>query len=111
MPLGTGTGIISIVLSALRAALLGDAPHEGRFFATDLGRCTVPRLSPYSQKETASAMPILSHNIESNAKHFTQPQDSPQPLALNWDEENLPEQVAEAGGFDVILCVSSSGLD
>ena len=45
-------------------------------------------------------MPILSHNITSNSKYFTQ---SPQPLTLDWDEEYLPDQVIEAGGFDVIL--------
>ena len=51
-------------------------------------------------------MPILSYNITSNAKYFTQPQDSPQPIALDWDVENLPEQVIEARSFDVILYVS-----
>ena len=52
---------------------------------------------PYSRKRVALATSILSHNIKSNTKYFTQPQDSPQPLALDWDEENLPEKVEEAG--------------
>ena len=63
---------------------------------------------PSLQKRTASAMHILSHNVTSNAKRFTQPPGpSPQPLALDWDVENLPEQVTETGSFDVILYVSS----
>lgn len=85
--LGTGTGIVSIILSVLQAARLNETPREGQLFATDL----------------ASAMPILSHNITSNQKYFTQPADSPQPLALDWDEEKLPKQVVDAGGFDAIL--------
>jgi len=55
----------------------------------------------------ASAIPLLSHNITSNAKYFTQPADTPEPLALDWDDKGLPEQVTQAGGFDAILCVSS----
>jgi len=55
-------------------------------------------------------MPILSHNISCNAKYFIQPPDSPQAVVLDWDEENLPEQVAEVGGFDIILYVSSSSF-
>jgi hypothetical protein len=55
-------------------------------------------------------MHILSHNITCNAKYFTQPPDTPQPLTLDWDEENLPEQVMEVGGFDAILYVSSHAL-
>jgi len=41
---GTGTGIVSIVLSALKAALLGETLREGRLFATDLGRYPAPLL-------------------------------------------------------------------
>ena len=55
-------------------------------------------------------MPILSHNISCNAKYFIQPPDSPQDVVLDWDEENLPEQVAEVGGFDIILYVSNSSF-
>ena len=42
--LGTGTGIVSIVLSALKAARLGETPREGQIFATDLGSYSVPPL-------------------------------------------------------------------
>jgi hypothetical protein len=52
-------------------------------------------------------MPLLSHNITSNARYFTQPPDVPQPLALDWDGERLPEQVVQAGGFGAILYVPS----
>lgn len=55
-------------------------------------------------------MPILSHNISRNAKYFIQPLDSPQAVVLDWDEENLPEQVVEVGGFDIILYVSNSSF-
>ena len=50
-------------------------------------------------------MPLLSHNITSNAKHFAQPPDILQPLVLDWDNESLPEQVIQTGGFGVILYV------
>ena len=105
---GTGTGIVSIVLSALRATRLGETPRGGQLFATDLCRYPAPLLSgsPHSSRRIASAMPVLSHNVSSNAKYFIHPQDSPQPLVLDWDEENLPERVLEAGGFDIILYVS-----
>jgi len=61
--------------------------------------------TPHSRECIASAIPLLSHNITSNAKYFTQPTDAPEPLALDWDDESLPEQVAQTGGFDVILYV------
>jgi hypothetical protein len=104
---GTGLGVVSIVISALRAMRLGETPRKGRLFATDLDSYPAPLLSgpSYLPVPVASAMPILSHNISSNAKYFTQPPDLPQPLALDWDEEDLPEQVVEAGGFDIILYV------
>jgi hypothetical protein len=104
---GTGTGVVSIVISALRAMRLGETPRKGRLFATDLGSYPALLLSGplYLSVRVASAMPILSHNISSNAKYFTQPPDLPQPLTLDWDEEDLPEQVVEAGGFDIILYV------
>ena len=35
---GTGTGIVSVVLSALKSTRFGETPREGRLFATDLGR-------------------------------------------------------------------------
>ena len=106
-PAGTGTGIVSITLSALRAARLNETPRKGQLFATDLGRLVVSPPSAALTETTASAMLILSHNITSNQKYFTQPSDSLQLLALDWDEENLPKQVVDAGGFDAILCVSS----
>ena len=97
------------------SGLLGSAKHHAKahFSRPICVGVLCPGLSPYSRKAAASAMPILSHNIASNAKYFTQPPDTPQPLALDWDEEDLPEQVAEAGRFDVILYISSSasGLD
>jgi hypothetical protein len=41
---GTGTGIVSIVLSAFKAIRLGETPREGQLFTTDLGRYFVPLL-------------------------------------------------------------------
>jgi hypothetical protein len=55
-------------------------------------------------------MPILSHNITSNAKYFTQSPEPPEPLTLDWDEQNLPEEIIETGSFDLILYVSSHKL-
>ena len=63
--------------------------------------------SPHLRVSLASAMPLPSRDVISNAKYFTQPADAFQPLALNLDDECLPEQVVQAGGFDVILYISS----
>ncbi|KAF9643452.1 hypothetical protein BDM02DRAFT_3123456 [Thelephora ganbajun] len=60
-------GIVSIVLSALKAIWLGETSHKGRFFAIDL----------------ASVTPLLFRNINSNAEYFTQLSDTLQPLALD----------------------------
>lgn len=55
---------------------------------------------------TASAMPLLTHNLEQNAASL---RTRPQALVLDWDNEELPQEVlAVKGGFDVIMQVALS---
>jgi len=68
-------------------------PHH-YFGSLHLSRCIVPVVSR------------LLHNIAPNAKYFIQPPDLPLPLTLDWDDKNLPEQVVEARGFNIMLYVS-----
>ncbi|KAI0700024.1 putative methyltransferase-domain-containing protein [Cerioporus squamosus] len=83
--LGSGTGIVSLTLGALRSART--AQKAGCILTTDLG----------------SALPLLQHNIATNASLFTSPPSYPRALELDWDEA-LPEGVRSAeGGFDAII--------
>ncbi|RDX50268.1 hypothetical protein OH76DRAFT_1349222 [Lentinus brumalis] len=82
--LGAGTGILSLTLGALRCART--TQKEGCVLTTDLG----------------SALPLLQHNIATNASLFTGPSSHPRPLELDWDEAP-PEEVRSAGGFDAIV--------
>lgn len=70
---GTGTGVVSIVLSALKATRLGETHREGQFFATDLGRSAVPLLyitlmRPCSIRDTYS---IPQHGFQHQISHST----------------------------------------
>ncbi|RPD52647.1 hypothetical protein L226DRAFT_460788 [Lentinus tigrinus ALCF2SS1-7] len=83
--LGAGTGIISLTLGALRSART--TQKDGYILTTDLG----------------SALPLLQHNITTNANLFSTPSSHPTPLELDWDEP-LPEDVRSVdGGFDAIV--------
>ena len=77
---GTGTGIVSIVLSALRAAHLGKAPREGRLFATDLGTHPTQLLcvTPINVHSVRDAYPILQHIFQRKVFHST-PRPAPIP--------------------------------
>ncbi|KAH9987134.1 putative methyltransferase-domain-containing protein [Russula compacta] len=88
--LGAGTGIVSLVLAALRSAhLITSSPHhEDCILSTDL----------------PSSMELMSYNIRMNAAHY--PRCPPTALPLDWDEELLPEPVQvvlERGGFDLVV--------
>jgi len=85
--LGAGTGIVSLVLGALRS-LQGNLDDRGSIISTDL----------------ESAMPLLEENISRNEGLFTSISNRPQPAVLNWEDEHLPTQVTSvSGGFDVII--------
>ncbi|KAI0251413.1 putative methyltransferase-domain-containing protein [Lactifluus subvellereus] len=84
--LGAGTGIVSLVLAALRSANPASASHETRILSTDL----------------PSSMELMSYNIRANAALY--PHCLPTALPLDWDE-GLPDAVRdvhERGGFDLI---------
>ncbi|KAH9931814.1 putative methyltransferase-domain-containing protein [Fomitopsis serialis] len=83
--LGAGTGMVSLALGALRSTKATDG---GCIITTDL----------------SSAMPLLEHNISSNASLFSSDASRPRALTLDWDEQTLPPEVsATQDGFDVIL--------
>ncbi|TFK52015.1 hypothetical protein OE88DRAFT_1602605, partial [Heliocybe sulcata] len=86
--LGAGTGIVSLVLGALRARP-DSSEKTNRILTTDL----------------PSAMPPLSQNIAANFQLFTSTADTrPEAIVLDWDDENLPEEVLSLnGGIEVIL--------
>lgn len=86
LELGAGTGIVSLVLGALRSAKARS--ESGCILTTDL----------------ASAMPLLEHNIASNDSSFTCSSTRPRAVVLDWDEERFPEEVSDIQhDFDVII--------
>lgn len=83
--LGAGTGIVSLVLAALRSSDTC-AAHETRIFSTDL----------------LSSMELMNYNIHANTALY--PNCPPTTLPLDWDEEELPEAVRDIrGGFDLVV--------
>jgi len=46
-------------------------------------------------------MPLLKQNISTNAKHYTSAK--PQALVLDWDDDELPDEVKDVGGLDAIV--------
>ncbi|KAG7093508.1 hypothetical protein E1B28_007183 [Marasmius oreades] len=94
LELGAGTGIVSLVLSALRSGVLtspSEPEHEENC------NCIITTDLP-------SAMPLLEHNISSNSHLFLNPTYSaPTPKVLDWDED-LPEFTQKIpGNLDFIL--------
>ncbi|KAH9167392.1 putative methyltransferase-domain-containing protein [Lactarius sanguifluus] len=84
--LGAGTGIVSLVLAALRSSDTACAAHETCIFSTDL----------------PSSMELMNYNIHANTALY--PHCPPTALSLNWDEEELPEAIRERhGGFDLVV--------
>ncbi|KAI0305793.1 putative methyltransferase-domain-containing protein [Multifurca ochricompacta] len=93
--LGAGTGIVSLVLAALRSAITtnsrrcpaSSASFETHIFSTDL----------------PSSMELMDHNIRGNSALY--PHCPPRALPLNWDEElpDIVRNVLERRGFDLIV--------
>ncbi|KAH9074847.1 putative methyltransferase-domain-containing protein [Lactarius deliciosus] len=84
--LGAGTGIVSLVLAALRSSDTACAAHETRIFSTDL----------------LSSMELMNYNIRANTTLY--PHFPPTALPLDWDEEELPEAIrGRRGGFDLVV--------
>ncbi|KAI0057207.1 hypothetical protein BV25DRAFT_1920310 [Artomyces pyxidatus] len=84
--LGAGTGMVSLVLAALRASSINDAELERktRILSTDL----------------PSSIELMELNIQMNTALF--PDAAPSVLALDWDEA-LPSAVHDIGTFDLIV--------
>ncbi|PCH44143.1 hypothetical protein WOLCODRAFT_104648 [Wolfiporia cocos MD-104 SS10] len=86
LELGAGTGIVSMTLGTLRHA--NQPPKSGSIMTTDL----------------PSAMPSLEHNISANETLFQSQSSRPQALVLDWDNDQLPDEVsAIQGGFHAII--------
>ncbi|KAF9499516.1 hypothetical protein BDN71DRAFT_1463970 [Pleurotus eryngii] len=83
--LGTGTGIVSLVIAASRSTGISEDEDKAKICATDL----------------PSALPLLEHNIEINTA-LCFPRRPPIPLALDWDEE-LPDVIQETDGAELIV--------
>lgn len=86
LELGAGTGIVALTLAALISIKSMSSRGYSHIITTDL----------------ESAMPLLEHNISTNAHLF---QDTrPTAVVLDWDNETLPDSIqAFNEGFDVIV--------
>ncbi|KAL0955132.1 hypothetical protein HGRIS_004045 [Hohenbuehelia grisea] len=84
LELGAGTGIVSLVLAALRTASLTPGAEHAQILTTDL----------------PSAMPLLEQNIKTNSRCFST--SPPQAAVLDWDEP-LPESILATQGLDAII--------
>ncbi|KAF7430688.1 hypothetical protein PC9H_006399 [Pleurotus ostreatus] len=83
--IGTGTGIVSLVIAASRSTAISEDEDKAKIYATDL----------------PSALPLLEHNIEINTPSCF-PRRPPIPLALDWDEE-LPDVIQKTDGAELIV--------
>jgi hypothetical protein len=103
---GSGTGIFSITLGAVRSidrytTLARGDIYSRLIFVRDHIYGDAKNLMPIP---LASAMPLLSHNISSNAQSFSSASLHPKAFSLDWDDEELPPEVqSDEQGFDVIL--------
>ena len=50
---------------------------------------------------SASAMPLLEHNISTNTHHC--PSTTPKASVLDWDDEELPKEVQDLENLNVIV--------
>ncbi|KXN81556.1 hypothetical protein AN958_04493 [Leucoagaricus sp. SymC.cos] len=89
--LGAGTGIVSLMVAALRSKF-GITERRDQIIATDL----------------ESAAPLLNHNISSNLSLY--PQNPPEAGVLDWDDENLPDSVSSLQAIDLIFRTSNSRM-
>ena len=54
-------------------------------------------------------MPLLEQNISANAQYYTS--TSPHALVLDWDDEELSEDVKNLGELDAIMYVCFENVD
>ncbi|KAI0312908.1 putative methyltransferase-domain-containing protein [Amylostereum chailletii] len=87
LELGAGTGMVSLVLAALREAGVCEDERVTRIYASDL----------------PSSIELMDHNIHANETLY--PTHAPVAMTLDWDED-LPADVQQVGmneGLDVII--------
>ncbi|PFH51028.1 hypothetical protein AMATHDRAFT_59959 [Amanita thiersii Skay4041] len=74
--LGAGTGVVALTIATLRRALTTIEGLQGHVITTDL----------------PSAMPLLEHNIHSNARLFLDcSRAMPEAAVLDWDSDEIPD--------------------
>ncbi|KAI0028326.1 putative methyltransferase-domain-containing protein [Vararia minispora EC-137] len=90
--LGAGTGMVSLVLAALRSVRSdADVDTGGLELQTEILSTDLP-----------SSLELMEHNIAANRALFAR--SPPVARALNWEEE-IPVDVRDGGGFDVVMRV------
>lgn len=104
MMVGTGTGAVSMTLSALRSLTHG-SDAGGTIIATDLGAHVSFHLALWiTHKISDSAMPLLQKNISANDMLFRSTSARPQAMVLDWDQPSLPASlVGPSYAFDLIV--------
>jgi hypothetical protein len=58
-----------------------------------------------------SAMPLLRQNISANTQYYGDTSTSPNTLVLDWDDEELSENVKNLGELDAIMYVCFENVD
>ncbi|KIY52967.1 hypothetical protein FISHEDRAFT_69426 [Fistulina hepatica ATCC 64428] len=94
--LGAGTGIVSLVLAALRYSVPVSPSDTGvDSFPSD------PELDSIFTTDLSSAMSLLEQNIALN-EHLFSPSRRLRAIVLDWDNSELPLDIRTVG-FDVII--------
>ncbi|VDC02987.1 unnamed protein product [Peniophora sp. CBMAI 1063] len=81
--LGAGTGVVSLVLAAVRNTLYPNAPTK--ILSTDL----------------PSSIELMDYNVSGNASLY--PIHPPHPIVLDWDDDGIPREVADMECIDIIM--------
>ena len=102
---GAGIGIVSATLSVLRSSF-STRTGQDCILATDVRKYDFAAAVMSSvcilKFRTASAMPLLMQNISTNEKYYLS--GAPKPIVLDWDDEDLPEEVTSLqDDFDAIV--------
>ena len=96
---------MSLAIGAIRSGIAG-TEASGRIVTTDLRACAEfsGLYVSLMRSSSASAMSLLEHKITVNAHLFSCSSHKPQALVLDWDDEQIPEEVTDAeAAFDMIV--------
>ncbi|KAF9526113.1 putative methyltransferase-domain-containing protein [Crepidotus variabilis] len=96
--LGAGIGVVSISLAILRSGYTHAAPEH-----VDDNSRTAAEGSTMFATDVPSALPLLEENVKLNRQYYASETGSPIPLVLDWEDEELPDEIKTQGGVDVII--------